>query len=167
MNCESFDDVIEISGRLTRHRAKYPLAMIDALLDALGDRLGAGYDIGCHTAATISKSDLNQKASEKLLTMLVGAFHGHGHNRLCQLKYLATYVKGLGLEDLEGCECFFSKSNALAKAVRYASRFHRQQEITTYMKNFDTFETYTNLSKFEEISEPRQTDIGLRQIPLQ
>ncbi|KAJ7718379.1 hypothetical protein B0H14DRAFT_2643352 [Mycena olivaceomarginata] len=97
--------------------AKYPLAMIDALLDALGDRLGAGYDIGCHTAATISKSDLNQKASEKLLTMLVGAFHGHGHNRLCQLKYLATYVKGLGLEDLEGCERYFSKSNALAKAA--------------------------------------------------
>jgi hypothetical protein len=161
-----FDDVIQISGQLNGHRAKYPLAMIDALLDALGDRLGAGYDIGCHTAATISKSDLNQKASKKLLTMLVGAFHGHGHNRLCQLKYLATYVKGLGLEDLEGCERYFSKSNALAKAVRYASRFHRQQEITTYMKNFDTFETYTNLSEFEEISEPRQTDIGLRQIPL-
>ncbi|KAJ7339791.1 hypothetical protein DFH08DRAFT_963839 [Mycena albidolilacea] len=112
--------------------AKYPLAMIDALLDTLGDRIGVGYDIGCHTAATISKR----------------VFHGHGHNRLCQLKYLATYVKGLGLEDLEGCEHYFSKSNALAKAVRYASRFHRQQEITTYMKNFDTFETYTNLSKF-------------------
>ncbi|KAJ7687986.1 hypothetical protein B0H14DRAFT_3533636 [Mycena olivaceomarginata] len=94
--------------------AKYPLAMIDTLLDALGDRLGAGYDIGCYTAATISKR----------------AFHGHGHNRLCQLKYLTTY------------------SNALAKAVHYASRFYRQQEIMTYMKTFDMFETYTNLSKF-------------------
>jgi hypothetical protein len=52
----------------------------------------------------------------------------------------------MGLEDLEGCERFFSRSNGLAKSCCYASRFHRQQEITTYAKHFDSFETYANLS---------------------
>jgi hypothetical protein len=116
-------------------------------LDAFGKKVGVGYDIGCHFEVTIRNSNLSERAKDKLLTMLVGAFHGHAHNRLCQLRFLATYVKGLGLEDLEGCERFFSKSNALAKPVRYASRFHRQQEITTYIKHFDSFETYTNLSE--------------------
>ncbi|KAJ7491580.1 hypothetical protein B0H11DRAFT_2398988 [Mycena galericulata] len=35
-----------------------------------------------------------------------------------------------------------------AKSVRYASRFHRQQEITTYIKHSDSMETYANLGKF-------------------
>ncbi|KAJ7070328.1 hypothetical protein B0H15DRAFT_793562, partial [Mycena belliarum] len=39
-------------------------------------------------------------------------------------------------------------SNGLAKSCRYASRFHRQQEIATYIKHFDSFETYANLAKF-------------------
>jgi hypothetical protein len=59
-----------------------------------------------------------------------------------------TYVEGVGLEALETCESFFSKSNALAATTRYASRFHRQQAITTYLKHADTFDTYQGLSKF-------------------
>jgi hypothetical protein len=59
---------------------------------------------------------------------------------------LATYVKGLGLEDLEGCERAFSKSNALAPSIRYASIFHRMQAIATYFDHNDTFEVYQNLS---------------------
>ncbi|KAF8178837.1 hypothetical protein K438DRAFT_1769293 [Mycena galopus ATCC 62051] len=35
--------------------------------------------------------------------LLVRAFHGHAHNRWCQLKYLATYVERMGIENLEGC----------------------------------------------------------------
>ncbi|KAJ7891745.1 hypothetical protein B0H13DRAFT_1625863, partial [Mycena leptocephala] len=50
------------------------------------------------------------------------------------------YVDGVGLEDLEGCESFFSKSNALAAITRYATRFHRQQAITIYLKNTDTLD---------------------------
>ncbi|KAJ7206125.1 hypothetical protein GGX14DRAFT_535569 [Mycena pura] len=134
---------------------KYPLAIVDALLDTYGERNGLAYDVGCHLEITIRNSRLGQKAKDKLLKMLVGTFHGHAHNRLCQLQYLATYVEGLGLEDLEGCERFFSKSNGLAKSVRYASRFHRQQEITTYIKHFDAFETmdcvYLNYKQSLEI----------------
>ncbi|KAJ7043626.1 hypothetical protein C8F04DRAFT_1251032 [Mycena alexandri] len=128
--------------------AKYPLALVNELLDAYGKKFGLGYDISCHFQETIKKSNLSEKAKENMLKMLVGAFHGHAHNRLCQLKFLATYIHGLGLEDLEGCERFFSKSNEMAKVVRYSSRFHRQQEITGFIKHFDDFETYANLSKF-------------------
>ncbi|KAJ7795486.1 hypothetical protein B0H14DRAFT_2620904 [Mycena olivaceomarginata] len=128
--------------------AKYPLAVVQELLDVFGMKLGAGYDIGCHFDATVRYSQLGEQARTNKLKCLVGSFHGHAHNRLCQLSFLATYVEGMGLEDLEGCERYFSRSNALAKSCRYASRFHRQQEIATYAKHVDSFETYANLSKF-------------------
>ncbi|RXW12877.1 hypothetical protein EST38_g12976 [Candolleomyces aberdarensis] len=79
---------------------------------------------------------------------LVGSFHGHAHNRLCQLNNLATYVKGMGLEDLEGCKRFFSKSNALASSLRYTSTFHRQQKILEFIKHHNGLDTSQNLSKF-------------------
>ncbi|KAF8210249.1 hypothetical protein K438DRAFT_1570121 [Mycena galopus ATCC 62051] len=63
----------------------------------------------------------------------------------CQLKNLSTYVRGMGLEDLEECESFFSKSNALASTTRYATAFHRQQAITSYLKHTDTTDTYQAL----------------------
>lgn len=54
----------------------------------------------------------------------------------------------MGLEDLEGCERFFSKSNALAASTRHASAFHRQQNIVEYLKYIDATETSQNLSMF-------------------
>ncbi|KAJ7876438.1 hypothetical protein B0H13DRAFT_2236010 [Mycena leptocephala] len=128
--------------------AKYGLAITDALLDAFGPDLGEGYDIGCEFETTIKNSPIGDKARRLNLRALVGAFHGHAHNRMCQLRFLTTYVRGLGLEDLEGCERFFSKSNALSRSTRYASVFHRRQSIATYMAHVDNFETYANLSKF-------------------
>jgi hypothetical protein len=105
-------------------RAKYPLAIVEALLEAFGSDLGGGYDIGCHFKTTLANSGLGERAQDLNYTALVGSFHGHAHNCLCQLTHLATYVKGLGLEDLEGCERFFARSNALASAMRHASIFH-------------------------------------------
>lgn len=113
----------------------------------LGPNLGAGYDIGCKFSTTISKTSLGPIAREKNFTSLVGGFHGHAHKRLCQMFFLSSYIKGLGLSDLENCERYFSKSNALAVSVRYATVFHRQQEISTYMAHTDCFETYPNLSE--------------------
>ncbi|KAJ7315101.1 hypothetical protein DFH08DRAFT_926900 [Mycena albidolilacea] len=132
------------SGELS----KYPLAVTDCLIEHLGQSIGNGYDVGCDFQTTIKKSPLAARAAQCNFRCLVGAFHGHAHNRLCQLRNLATYVLGLGCEDLEGCELFFSGSNALAKSCRYASRFHRQQEITAYVKHHDSSHTYANLSKF-------------------
>lgn len=129
-------------------------------------KLGAGYDVGCHFQATVAHSDLGDLAREKELKCLVGSFHGHAHNRLCQLGFLATYVEGMGLEDLEGCERYFSRSNGLAKSCRYASRFHRQQEITTYAKHFDSFETYANLSMLSVLDlNSLPADNPHRQVP--
>ncbi|KAJ7019595.1 hypothetical protein C8F04DRAFT_1214298 [Mycena alexandri] len=128
--------------------SKYALAACAELLEDFNGGVGSGYDVGCGFAGTLFNSPLGAKALLKKFMFLVGAFHGHAHNRLCQLIYLATYVLGLGLEDLEGCERFFSKSNAMATSVRYASVFHRRQILASYFKHFDTNETYANLSKF-------------------
>ena len=95
---------------------KYPLAIVNKLIDIFGADLGLGYDIGCKLKCTVYNA-LGEKASINRHTCLIGAFHGHAHNRLCQLNFLTTYVEGLGLEDLEGCERFFSKSNALASST--------------------------------------------------
>ncbi|KAJ7609854.1 hypothetical protein FB45DRAFT_761689 [Roridomyces roridus] len=132
------------SGELS----KYPLAVVEHLLTHFGVDLGVGYDIGCHFCTTLDKSELGPEAREARLRCLVGAFHGHAHNRLCQVCFLALYVKGLGIEDLEGCERRFSRSNALAGCCRRASRFHRQQEITAYFKHTDDFDVYASLATF-------------------
>jgi Kyakuja-Dileera-Zisupton transposase len=126
--------------------AKYPLAVVEVLLEVFGVDIGGGYDIGCKFGTTLNRSELGPRARALNYKALVGSFHGHAHNRLCQLSFLATYVKGMGLEDLEGCERFFSKSNALASSLRYASVFHRQQKMIEFMRHMD-LETYQNLSK--------------------
>lgn len=129
------------------HSAKYGLSITAHLLNVLGE-IAIGYDIGCKFGKMVKAHPLLSKlAADKKFRALVGAFHGHGHNRLCGLDNLMTYVTGVGLEALEGCEAYFSKSNALAATTRYASRFHQQQAITTYLKHTDTFDTYQGLSK--------------------
>ncbi|KAG6808141.1 hypothetical protein H0H92_005272 [Tricholoma furcatifolium] len=133
------------SGELS----KYPIAVTSALLDAFGEDLGGGYDIGCRFKTTVGQSDLGGLARELRFSSLVGAFHGHAHNRICQLSHLATYVNGMGLEDLEGCERFFSKSNHLAASVQYATPYHRQQKIVEYMAHTDAFETEQKLTTGE------------------
>jgi hypothetical protein len=117
------------------------------LLEAYGSNIGGGYDIGCKFQTTLARSELGPRAQQLNYRSLVGAFHGHAHNRLCQLSNLATYVEGMGLEDLEGCKRFFSKSNHLANLVRHASVFHRQQRITEYLRHMNTVETEQNLSE--------------------
>ncbi|KAH7918250.1 hypothetical protein BV22DRAFT_1024902 [Leucogyrophana mollusca] len=132
------------SGELS----KYPLAVVLKLLDAFGEDLGGGYDIGCKFKTTLQNSSLGPRVRALNHTSLVPAFHGHAHRRLCQLLFLAIYVLGLGLEDLEGCERTFSKSNALTSAVRYTSVFHWRQAISLYFEHNDDYEVYQNLSNF-------------------
>lgn len=124
------------------------MAVVEALINAFGTGIGGGYDIGCKFGTTLATSELGEKARKNCYRALVGSFHGHTHNRLCQLLALATYVDSMGLEDLEGCECFFSKSNALTPSIRHASVFHRKQKIVEYIQHVDAFETSQALSKF-------------------
>ncbi|KAF7377629.1 hypothetical protein MSAN_00185700 [Mycena sanguinolenta] len=113
---------------------KYPLAVVEALLDMFGPDVGDGYNIGCGFGKTLKKSPLSKRAEELNFRTL--------------LPFLAMYVPGMGLEDLEGCERFFSKSNALARSTRYASVFHRRQAIATYLAHSDVYDAYANLSTF-------------------
>ncbi|KAJ7303803.1 hypothetical protein DFH08DRAFT_985980 [Mycena albidolilacea] len=76
--------------------AKYLLAIVDALLDAFGPNIRGGYDIGCGFGKTINKSPLGKKAQ-------TNSFSSLSWPHMCP---------GMGLEDLEGCERFFSKSNS-------------------------------------------------------
>jgi hypothetical protein len=139
--------LIEYVTLISYFRAKYPLAVVAKLLQVFGKNLGGGFDIGCRFKTTLSQSPLGPRAQDLNYKSLVGSFHGHAHRRLCQLVHLATYMEGLGLEDLEGCERAFSKSNELAASICYASIFHRKQAIATYFKHNDDMEVYLNLSE--------------------
>ncbi|KAF8981797.1 hypothetical protein BDQ17DRAFT_1262684 [Cyathus striatus] len=79
------------SGELS----KYPLAIVESLLDAFGANLGGGYDIGCQFGTTLSKSALGDHAKALGYRSLVGSFHGHAHNWQCQLSNLATYMANI------------------------------------------------------------------------
>ncbi|KAG1844390.1 hypothetical protein F4604DRAFT_1884460 [Suillus subluteus] len=114
-------------------QVKYPQAIVSKLLDVFGKDLGGSYDIGCRFKTTLHHSILGQCARKLNYTSLVGAFHGHAHQQLCQLDHLATYVKGLGLEDLEGCERTFSKSNALTSS--HNDEFKIYANLTTFLYN--------------------------------
>ncbi len=97
-------------------RAKYPLAVVHKLLSHLDGVLGVGYDLGCSFEGMFHRSPLPAEIKQRFRS-LVGIFHRHVHNQLCQLSELGCYMEGLGLEDLEGCERFFSGSNHLAAVV--------------------------------------------------
>ncbi|KAJ7600188.1 hypothetical protein C8J56DRAFT_767981 [Mycena floridula] len=127
---------------------KYAIATLSRFFNVLPKRLGGGYDIGCSFEVTLRRSRLGRKALEQLYTSLIGLFHGYSHNRLCQLLKLVLYLEGMGLEDFETCERFFSSSNSLATTIRHASIFHRRQAITEYVRHHDAFHTYANLSTF-------------------
>jgi hypothetical protein len=117
------------------------------MLNTFGKDLGGGFDVGCHIETTLNNSALGPLSRALNYKSLVDAFHGHAHRRLCQLSHLATYTKGLGLEDLGVCKRAFSRSNGLGGATRYMSVFHRMQAIATYFEDTDNLETYQNLSK--------------------
>lgn len=108
---------------------KYPLAAVDRLLNVYGSNICLGYDIMCSFSKTLAKSTLGAKMVALRLHGVVPAFHGHAHNRACQIRWHPMYIEGTGLEDFEECERTFSKSNEVAGVTRLATPFHRQQQI--------------------------------------
>ncbi|TFK79198.1 hypothetical protein K466DRAFT_505958 [Polyporus arcularius HHB13444] len=109
---------------------KYPLAIVNRVIDVYGPELSValGYDIACEFSKTLGHSSLGPRA-EGVVSGVVPAFHGHSHNRRCQLDWHPMYLEGVGKEDFEGCERFFSHSNGLASATRLSTAFHRHQAI--------------------------------------
>ncbi|KAG1763988.1 hypothetical protein EV702DRAFT_1051527 [Suillus placidus] len=121
------------SGELIR--AKYPLAIVDKLLATYGKGGACAYDIG------------SPRAHQLGFRLMVGAFHGHAHNRKCQLDWHPMYIPGTGHSEGEGCEHIFSASNALARGTRHASKFHRHQNIEQHFA-FWNDDKYAALSGF-------------------
>ncbi|KAJ7284787.1 hypothetical protein C8J57DRAFT_1217169 [Mycena rebaudengoi] len=101
---------------------KYPLAIVAKILERYGKDARVGYDI----------ISLGRKVVEMQLCGIVPAFHGHAHNRLCQLGWHPMYVEGASLEDFEECERTFCQSNNLAGATRLLTPFHHQQQINEH-----------------------------------
>ncbi|KAJ6512716.1 hypothetical protein C8R45DRAFT_1049873 [Mycena sanguinolenta] len=151
------------SGELT----KCGFAVVNHLIAVLGE-ITSGYDVGCKFGKQVKAHPVLCKlAADNKYLSVVGAFHGLGDDRMCQTENLTTYVKGVGTEHLEGCETYFSKSNALASTTRHATRFHRQQAIAAYMKHTDAFDTYHSLSallssKYHRALEILATEPALR-----
>ncbi|KAJ6600154.1 hypothetical protein B0H10DRAFT_2231026 [Mycena sp. CBHHK59/15] len=102
---------------------KYPLAIVAKLFELYGADIGLG--------------SLGRKTVALRLRGIVPAFHGHAHNRGCQLGWHPTYVEGAGLEDFEECERTFCLSNNLASCTRLATPFHRQQQIDEHFHFHD------------------------------
>ncbi|KAG2114526.1 hypothetical protein DEU56DRAFT_933756 [Suillus clintonianus] len=131
------------SGELS----KYPLAILDHLLNVYGKNGGVAYDIGCAFSKTLENSCLGPRARELNLRLMVGAFHGHAHNRRCQIDWHPMYIEGTGHTEGEGCEHIFSSSNELARSTRHATPFHRHQTIEQHFAFWDD-DKYAALSTF-------------------
>jgi hypothetical protein len=107
-------------------------------METLGPNQCIGYDIGCACSATVRDSPiLSALAAELGFELVVNAFHGYTHNRLCQLRFHPLYRRGLGLEDLECCERVFSASNAAARVIRHASYFHWMQFLDLHFRQWN------------------------------
>ncbi|KAF9472022.1 hypothetical protein BDN70DRAFT_909241 [Pholiota conissans] len=126
---------------------KYPIALTNALLDRYGPDVGLGYDIMCAFVKTLERSTLQPRVAALNLQGIVPAFHGHAHNRLCQVHWHPLYKEGVGLEDFEVCERTFHKSNELASGTRLATPFHRAQEIEEHW-GFIDIDKHTSSANF-------------------
>jgi hypothetical protein len=116
-------------------------------MDTYGQDTGCAYDIGCAFETTLRNSTLGPRALALNFRLMVGAFHGHAHNWLCQLSWHPLYIQGTGHSEGEGCEHVFSSSNDLARHTRYASRFHRHQSIQEHF-------TFWNEDKYASLGKP-------------
>ena len=118
--------------------AKYLLAIVNKVMDNFGDNILIGYDISCGFSTTANNSpQLGEKVRAKHCKFGVNSFHGHAHNRGCQLCWHPLYRKGTSLEDFEGCEHIFSESNKVAACTRHASTFHRRQSILRHFMQWN------------------------------
>ncbi|KAJ7026529.1 hypothetical protein C8F04DRAFT_1268048 [Mycena alexandri] len=126
--------------------AKYGLAATFHLISVLG-KYRLGYDIGCKFEKWVYTHPLTACAAlEHGFEAVVGAFHGTGHKRLCQVRKMPIYTTGSGLEAFENMESVFSKSNALAGTTRHASRFHRQRDIVEYFAHADNYDALAGIT---------------------
>lgn len=63
--------------------SKYPLAILDHLLNVYGKNGGIAYNISYTFSKMLEHSCLGLHTHELNLRMMVGAFHDHAHNQWC------------------------------------------------------------------------------------
>ncbi|KAG0694090.1 hypothetical protein DFH29DRAFT_815703 [Suillus ampliporus] len=73
-------------------------------MDVFGSNILYGYDIKCAFEKILLCSTLGDSAKRLNVQGVVPTFHGHAHNRLCQLQHHSKHKLGAGLEDFETCE---------------------------------------------------------------
>ncbi|KAF8129932.1 hypothetical protein EV363DRAFT_1168096 [Boletus edulis] len=127
--------------------AKYGLAAINQILNCDENDHAIGHDIGCASKVTVANSVLGEWAKQAGIRIIVNAFHGFAHHRLCQLQNHPLYQPGFGNEDLETCERIFSSSNSTAVLIRHASLFHWKQFLDLHFDQWDS-DKYLELSRF-------------------
>ncbi|KDN41552.1 hypothetical protein RSAG8_07353, partial [Rhizoctonia solani AG-8 WAC10335] len=136
-------------------QAKYCLATVNRLISVFGRGVLMGYDIGCTMKKTVKRSTmLGSKATTLGFDMCVGSFHGHAHNRSCQVENHPLHRTGNGLTDFENNEHLYSCSNLLASATRLASPYHRHQKIHLFIVtwNNDMYEALGHLLRTKYIN---------------
>ncbi|KAI0644812.1 hypothetical protein C8Q79DRAFT_912370 [Trametes meyenii] len=127
---------------------KYPLTIVAKLVEVYGPdaRIKIGYDIGCKFIKTLKNSSLGP-STDGVISCVVPAFHGHSHNRGCQLQWHPMYTNGVGDEDFETCERFFSFSNGAVAGTQMSTAFHRHQGIEGVVGFWD-IQKYAATGKF-------------------
>ncbi|KZV60516.1 hypothetical protein PENSPDRAFT_593970, partial [Peniophora sp. CONT] len=130
--------------------AKYQFACTNLVLDTYGEDQGQGYDIGCRTKGTVERAELTgPKAKALRLQWFVDSFHGYAHERECMLDFhpLYRYKSGVGLEDFDGMERFFSWVNRCAGLLRHATSYRWMQFIELTVKQWDA-DRYASIGTF-------------------
>lgn len=125
--------------------ARYSLATTSRILNAYGPNTELAFDLGCAFNLTLMSSILGPQAREQNIHLVVDAFHGHAHNRGCQVDFHPQYILGNGRSDHAGCKRVFDSSNDLAATTRHASHFHCQQAIEQHFGFWDE-DKYAQLS---------------------
>ena len=131
---------------LTDSQGKVSSGSHQFLLQVYGEDQLLGFDIGCSFESTLRNSPmLGTDARVKGLQVIVNMFHSWAHNCLCQLKYHPAYRTGMGLEDLESLEHFFSSSNTIACTIRHSTNYHWCQAVDLHFWQWGD-EKYQELS---------------------
>ncbi|KAG1833208.1 hypothetical protein F4604DRAFT_1694518 [Suillus subluteus] len=141
------DEPDSVDSAEPRTVMKYPIALVKKLMDVFRSNILYGYDIKCAFEKILLRSTLGDSAKRLNVQGVVPAFHGHAHNRFCQLQHHSKHKLGAGLEDFETCERVFSESNALASEIRNATEFHRHQALDEHF-HFADMDRYAALSDF-------------------
>ncbi|KAG2354334.1 hypothetical protein BDR07DRAFT_1454156 [Suillus spraguei] len=113
---------------------KYPIASLKKLMDVLGPNILYGYNIKCAFEKIILRSSLADDVKRLNIQGVVPTFHGHAHNRLCQVQHHSKYMVGAGKEDFETCEHYAGLSNFIHQ--NYVQALSIINASTIFLSNF-------------------------------